>query len=57
MTFEELIVDEYVRVHPPVGALLDERYEFIHNLERVRQGVPCTTEGNAEYDAQVRVVR
>lgn len=33
MTFEELIVDEYVRVHPPVGALLDERYEFIHNLD------------------------
>lgn len=32
MTFEELIVDEYVRVHPPVGALLDERYEFIDNL-------------------------
>ena len=32
MTFEELVVDEYVRVHPPVGALLDERYEFIHNL-------------------------
>jgi len=32
MTFEELVVDEYVRVHPPVGALLDERYEFIDNL-------------------------
>ena len=33
MTFEGLVVEEYVRAHPPVGALLDERYEFIDNLD------------------------
>ena len=33
MTFEDWVVEEYVRAHPPVGALLDERYEFIDNLD------------------------
>jgi hypothetical protein len=29
LTFEELVVDEYVDAHPPVGALLDERDSLI----------------------------
>jgi hypothetical protein len=29
MTFEGLVVEEYVRAHPPVGALLDERDSLI----------------------------
>ena len=33
MAFEDWVVEEYVRAHPPVGALLDERYEFIDNLD------------------------
>jgi hypothetical protein len=57
MTFEGLVVEEYVRAHPPVGALLDERDESYRRPWRVWCGVPCTTEGNAECDAHVRVVR
>lgn len=33
LTFEELVVDEYVDAHPPVGALLKEREKFIDNLD------------------------
>ena len=29
MTFEDWVVEEYVRAHPPVGALLDERDSLI----------------------------
>ena len=33
LTFEELLVEEYVDAHPPVGALLQERERFIDNLD------------------------